>query len=406
VVADQGQVLVGAPEDTVSGRVSGSIHLFDIATGDRLARLLPVPRGNGDRFGKTVLMNESYIVASAPNKDLGGLEDTGWVFVYDRTTYESIHVFRPEELGSGDRFGVSIAIHEDMLLIGASRDDDLDIDAGVVYLYDLQAGTQVAKLYSPEPQRAGYFGKKVAIDDRFIAVSASPDGIGGVVYIYDRETLEFVLRLDPTNENVFSRFGSALSLEGGFLLVGSIVDSTVDFSAGSAYIYALPAFDLVEKVLPEDGDHYDYMGNSAAIDGGMGLVGATDSEFGGSPDPGYARLYDLASGKFLGQLEPSDGAENDLFGRSVDIDGDFIVIGSVGDDDAGSRSGSLYIYERIFPCNIFDTAAPYWELDFFDIIGYLNSFSQQEPWADLTGDGRYNFFDFSAFVSGFAGGCP
>ncbi len=46
------------------------------------------------------------------------------------------------------------------------------------------------------------------------------------------------------------------------------------------------------------------------------------------------------------KLLASDGARDDIFGRTVGISGDTMVIGAVGGDDLGSTSGLAYLYER------------------------------------------------------------
>ena len=54
------------------------------------------------------------------------------------------------------------------------------------------------------------------------------------------------------------------------------------------------------------------------------------------------------------KLIASDGAAGDEFGASVAISCDYAVVGAYGDDDAGSYSGSAYIYDipiRIFSCD-------------------------------------------------------
>ncbi|GAH13390.1 unnamed protein product, partial [marine sediment metagenome] len=43
---------------------------------------------------------------------------------------------------------------------------------------------------------------------------------------------------------------------------------------------------------------------------------------------------------------PSDGSAGDIFGRSVSIDGDYVVIGANLDDDNGKDSGAAYIFKR------------------------------------------------------------
>ncbi|MEA1966066.1 MAG: FG-GAP repeat protein, partial [Euryarchaeota archaeon] len=46
------------------------------------------------------------------------------------------------------------------------------------------------------------------------------------------------------------------------------------------------------------------------------------------------------------KLTASDGAAGDFFGYSVAISGDYAVVGAREDDDAGSASGSAYIFKR------------------------------------------------------------
>lgn len=47
--------------------------------------------------------------------------------------------------------------------------------------------------------------------------------------------------------------------------------------------------------------------------------------------------------QFIIKLLASDGAEDDLFGRSVAISGDTVIVGAYSDDN-GSDSGSAYIF--------------------------------------------------------------
>jgi len=43
------------------------------------------------------------------------------------------------------------------------------------------------------------------------------------------------------------------------------------------------------------------------------------------------------------KLTASDGAAGDLFGNSVSISGDYVLVGAHGDDNSGNESGSAYI---------------------------------------------------------------
>jgi len=58
------------------------------------------------------------------------------------------------------------------------------------------------------------------------------------------------------------------------------------------------------------------------------------------------------------------------------------------------------------PCSVADYAEPMGVLDFFDVAFYLDAFRDQEPAADITGDGVWDFFDISDFIDAFGAGCP
>ncbi len=53
-----------------------------------------------------------------------------------------------------------------------------------------------------------------------------------------------------------------------------------------------------------------------------------------------------------------------------------------------------------------DLAEPLGVLNFFDVSAFLTGFSTMSPVADLNGDGVYNFFDVSAFLTAYSAGCP
>jgi plastocyanin len=46
------------------------------------------------------------------------------------------------------------------------------------------------------------------------------------------------------------------------------------------------------------------------------------------------------------------------------------------------------------------------KLNFFDVSAFLNAYNAMDPAADFTGDGIFNFFDVSAFLNAYNAGCP
>ncbi len=57
-------------------------------------------------------------------------------------------------------------------------------------------------------------------------------------------------------------------------------------------------------------------------------------------------------------------------------------------------------------CSEADLAAPFGELNFFDVSAFLSAYNAQSLDADLNGDGVLNFFDVSSFLTIYNAGCP
>jgi beta-glucanase (GH16 family) len=57
-------------------------------------------------------------------------------------------------------------------------------------------------------------------------------------------------------------------------------------------------------------------------------------------------------------------------------------------------------------CSSADLAAPFGELNFFDVSAFLGAYNAQQDDADLNNDGEFNFFDVSSFLSIYNAGCP
>ncbi|MFO7891248.1 MAG: FlgD immunoglobulin-like domain containing protein [bacterium] len=103
-----------------------------------------------------------------------------------------------------------------------------------------------------------------------------------------------------------------------------------------------------KKILAEDGSAEDRLGKNIAIDFPHIVAGAPydDNENGTDAGAVYVFDYDYISNSFVqkAKLLPDDGEAEDLFGYSVDIYHDYLVVGACWDDDAGEKSGAAYIF--------------------------------------------------------------
>ncbi|MCX8214973.1 MAG: FG-GAP repeat protein, partial [SAR202 cluster bacterium] len=100
-----------------------------------------------------------------------------------------------------------------------------------------------------------------------------------------------------------------------------------------------------QKLTASDGVEGDQLGYSVAIDGNTAVFGA----WGTSSDAGSAYTFnrDESGNWSQGQeLIAWDEEAMDMFGMSVAISGDTIVIGTPLDNQNGPSSGSVYVFER------------------------------------------------------------
>jgi len=138
------------------------------------------------------------------------------------------------------------------------------------------------------------------------------------------------------------RFGWAISVGSGRIVVGAHFNDDNGSNSGSAYIFDFDGNELV-KILPSDGAGNDYFGDSLAVGSGRIVVGAPGEDENGSSS-GSAYIFDL-DGTQLAKITASDGSNYDEFGRSAAAGSGRIVVGSPQNADDGSNSGSAYIFD-------------------------------------------------------------
>jgi hypothetical protein len=101
------------------------------------------------------------------------------------------------------------------------------------------------------------------------------------------------------------------------------------------------------KLLPGDGSDEDLFGCSVSISGDYAIIGAfKDDDNGNESGSAYIFRRDGSNWTEEDKVTASDGAAGDYFGMFVSISGNYAIVGSPWDDDNGNESGSAYIYRR------------------------------------------------------------
>jgi hypothetical protein len=134
------------------------------------------------------------------------------------------------------------------------------------------------------------------------------------------------------------------------VVIGSPGDDDKGSASGSAYTFkkSVSGWQQLSKLTADDGAADDLFGKSVAISGETVVVGRPYDDDKGSKS-GSAYIFEKSETtgwQQLPKLTADDGAAYDYFGDSVAISGETVVIGSPGDDDKGSESGSAYIFAK------------------------------------------------------------
>lgn len=156
-----------------------------------------------------------------------------------------------------------------------------------------------------------------------------------------------------SDSNSLDFFGQVVATDGRYLVVGAQNDSDTAAYAGAAYVYEYDtvsqSWTEMQKLTASDAAAGDMFGSDVAVFGNTIAVSAFDDDDMGSESGSvYIFQYNWRTGTWrqVQKITASDGAADDLFGLSLAMTGSTLLIGSTYDDDMGSSSGSVYVFFR------------------------------------------------------------
>ncbi|EJK48938.1 hypothetical protein THAOC_32225 [Thalassiosira oceanica] len=329
------------------------------------AKLLAPDGAAIDYFGRSVSIYEDTIVVGAlgtvvvgawKDDDNGELSGSAHVFVRsgERWTHEA-KLLAPDG-AVGDWFGDSVAIHGDIIVAGAWGDNDIGRNSGSanVFARSGEEWKHQAKLLAPNGAAYDYFGRSVAIYDEVIVVGAYGDDDngdrGGSAHVFVRSGEEWrhQAKLLAPDGALRDKFGESVAIYGDEIVVGAKGDDLNHFllgsNIGSAHVYVQSGEEWTHqaKLLAPDGAAGDYFGNSVAIYKDTIVVSSPFDD----DNKESAHVFVRSGDEWIHQtkLLPPDGAFHDLLGESVAIYQDTIVVVATGGDGNGNISGSSHVF--------------------------------------------------------------
>jgi len=280
---------------------AGTVYVFDATTGVLLSTLInPVPEW-GDGFGNAVAISGNVVVVGASRDDPGGVSEAGTAYVFNATTGALTATLNNPTPTSSDEFGQSVAVSGNVAVVGANGDDLDEKDriaasAGTAYVFNATTGALQATLNNPAPRGGDRFGNSVAISGDVVVVGAKEDRpeqvFAGTAYVFNATSGVLTATLNHPQPMMNDNFGVSVAISGNLALVGAHWAPFGEvFATGMAFVFDAATGDLLATLnnpAPGEGDSF---GNSVAIFGSIAVVGAGSDDFGGVVRAGSAHIF-------------------------------------------------------------------------------------------------------------------
>lgn len=189
VASDGDHLLVGAPGDSVTSNGGGSAHLLvpDGVGGYGQRKFVASDVEPSDVFGSGVALLGDTVVVGAPRADEGAT-DSGAVYLFrlDGAGGYGETKISASDPGPGDLFGLRVAISPQLIAVSAEFDDGAGLDAGAVYAFTPNGagGFDEVKLTASDAASGARFGASLAVLDDRIVVGAPG---ASTAYVFRRD---------------------------------------------------------------------------------------------------------------------------------------------------------------------------------------------------------------------------
>jgi hypothetical protein len=287
VAVNGNTIVIGSPNDDGGGTYRGAIYI-SLDSGLGFTRVPnPGPSEDDDAFGASVAVWGSAIVAGAPFDNTGGTW-RGAVYI---STDSGVNWSKKPNPGPGaannDRFGYSVALSGSTIVAGVPNDDTGGTNRGAVYISSDLGGIW-SKVPNPEPSADNdQFGFSVAIMGNTIVSGAPYDDTGGAnrgaVYISTDSGVNWDKVTNPgPGASDGDSFGWSVGVSGSTIVGGAPFDDTNGSDRGAAYVSTDSGVNWTKVPNPGPGENNgDQFGYSVGVTDSTIIVSATDDDTGG-----------------------------------------------------------------------------------------------------------------------------
>jgi len=356
IAIDSGVALVGAP-----GLRGGEVRVLQLAQMDwqQVGLLTQSSAATGNRFGNALAIDPQRAVVGAVATQFS--EGAAAVFSRSGAQFSPFADLDIADGSPANRFGASVALAADGVLIGA------DLDAvgphrsqGSVRWYKAGPTNMIVSGQLDNGNGAMFdrYGTALAVNGDIAVVGAFVEDTesgadAGRVHWFERSNGLWTYggALDAPDASIEDRFGIAVDVDGDYIAIGAywdVVGNNVD--QGSVYVFRRQGMGWVfdAKLTASDGRERDLFGFALALQGTRLLVGARGAAM---PflDQGRAYVYVRGPNAWVeeAQLDLPQPASLVYFGASVAWAGDKAIVGAPGDslNSQALSVGAAYVFQ-------------------------------------------------------------
>ncbi len=353
--------IVSAPFDDEAMYMAGSAYIFhktENNTWDSGYKVYDPGSGEYDYFGSGVPgvdINGNYAIVGASNNAGTGAEGgrRGAAYIFHRigeNIWDAGYKITAPDGEDYDYFGSSVSISGDYAIIGVSENNSSGSYRGSVYIFHRtgentwDAGNKIAAIDVVGDDRAMI---SVSISGDYAIVTTSgiwDDGSEeGITYIFHRTGINtwdtgYKITVFDGNGNDF--FGVSVLISGDYAIVGV-------GNKKSAYIFYRTdtnTWDTGFKIIASEGQTNNGFGRSVSISGDYAVIGAMND----NNSIGAAYIFqrtDTNTWEERSKIIATDPEDLDMFGFSVAISGNQVIVGAKSEDgDGGNNTGAVYTY--------------------------------------------------------------
>jgi len=354
--------IVGAPASVGNGEL-GVAYVF-VRSGSTwlLQQKLRTQNPNSfdsENFGWSVALSGNTIVVGAPFDSTGVfLAGSAYVFVRSGTVWTAQQRLRAPDAAAGDRFGYSVSVSSNTIVVGADAGTYEQGGPGGAYAF-IRTGSNWSlqqKLLAADPLAGAWLGNSVSLVGDTVVVGApralNPASVAsGAAYVFARSGTVWSQqqKLYAADGKVADFFGASTSLSGTTTLIGAPYHGLNLGGGGAAYMFVRLGltWSQEQQLLPPPGSVTLDFGRGVAIVGDLAVVGAPQDDSVAGTDTGSAYVFNRFGSTWTqsARLLDSGGATRDQLGYAVAASGGVVMVGAPAVDEGGAvDSGAVFVF--------------------------------------------------------------